>query len=79
MKKNLIILTCLFVFSLTSSVAMAGGYKSSTGNRYKYDLSDPDDRLDYRLDKDAQMDDRMNPEVKMDRQLRQYGGGIQGY
>ena len=113
MKKNLITLTCLLAFALTSSVAVAGGfsysqkrelkksgysnsdirkiergntrieptykYKSSTGNNYKYDLSNPDDRLDYRLDKDAQMDDKMNPKVKMDRRLKQYGGGIQGY
>lgn len=80
MKKNLITLAFLFIFALTSSVAIAGErsrYGSSTGNNYKYDLSDPDDRLDYKLDKDSQMDDRINPDVKMDRQLRQYGGGIQ--
>jgi len=55
-------------------------YESFSGSRYKYDLSDPGDRIDYQLDIGAQIDDKINmpinPRVKMDRNLNQYGGGL---
>lgn len=55
-------------------------YESFSGNRYKYDLSDPGDRIDYKLDIGAQIDDKIhmpsNPGVKMDRNFNQYGGGL---
>jgi hypothetical protein len=55
-------------------------YESFSGNRYKYDLSDPGDSLDYKLDIGAQLDDKINipinPGVKMDRNFNQYGGGL---
>jgi hypothetical protein len=54
------------------------GYESSFGNRYQYDMSDPSDRLDYSVDIDAQMRDRMSvePSRSLDRGLGEYGGGI---
>ena len=55
-------------------------YESFSGNRYKYDLSNPGDRIDYQLDVGAQIDDKINmpinPGVEMDRNFNQYGGGL---
>ena len=50
-------------------------YESSTGQRYEYDLSNPADRARYRVDPAAQARDRVNPRVKLDRNMGQYGGG----
>ena len=46
---------------------------------YQYDLSDPYDRLEYQLDLDAQMRDRINPNpgIQLDRDLGQYDGGAE--
>lgn len=56
-------------------------YEGSSGTRYKYNLSDPDDRLEYETDVDAQTDDEVymktRPGVKIDRGLNQYGGGVE--
>ena len=56
-------------------------YESSSGTRYKYDLSNPSDRIEYEVDIDAQIKDRTymptNPDVKIDRGLNQYGGGVE--
>jgi len=56
-------------------------YKSSTGTQYKYDLSKPDDRLKYGVDVDAQLNDNINmetnPNVNIDRNMNQYGGGVE--
>ena len=56
-------------------------YQGSSGTNYKYDLSKPTDRMNYSMDLDAQMNDRLNaplnPGVGLDRNLGQYGGGIQ--
>lgn len=54
------------------------GYESSFGNKYQYDMSDPSDRIDYSIDVDAQMRDRLSvePSRDLDRGLGQYGGGI---
>ena len=55
-------------------------YESTTGNRYKYDLSKPLDRLEYEMDLGTQLEDNMkmpiNPSVEMDRNFGQHGGGI---
>ncbi|MEA3240494.1 MAG: hypothetical protein U9P37_02785 [Pseudomonadota bacterium] len=55
-------------------------YKSSMGNRYKYDLSQPGDQLKYELDVGAQLKDSIKipirPSVDLERSLGQYGGGI---
>ncbi len=50
-------------------------YKSITGTKYKYDLSNPGDRIRYGVDPAAQIRDSVNPNVKIDRGLGQYGGG----
>lgn len=54
-------------------------YEGSSGTKYKYDLSDPSDRIDYSMDLDAQMNDSLNvnPGVGLDRGMGQYGGGIE--
>lgn len=56
-------------------------YEGSSGTRYKYNLSDPVDKREYNVDIDAQINDRIHmptkPGVKMDRLLRQYGGGVE--
>ena len=52
-------------------------YQSLTGNKYKYDLSDPADRIEYSVDPESQLYDRVNPIIEIDRNLGQYGGGIQ--
>ena len=53
-------------------------YEGSSGARYKYDLSDPSDRIDYSMDYDAQMNDKLSvsPDRDLDRQMGQFGGGI---
>lgn len=50
-------------------------YESITGTRYKYDLSNPSDRIRYEVDPAAQLRDSINPRVDIDRGLGQYGGG----
>jgi hypothetical protein len=50
-------------------------YESNTGTRYKYDLSNPADRVMYDVDPAAQIMDEVNPMVDIDRETGQYGGG----
>lgn len=54
-------------------------YEGLSGTKYKYDLSNPIDRMDYSLDLDAQMEDKLNlnPEINMDRDFGQFGGGAE--
>jgi hypothetical protein len=54
-------------------------YESNTGTKYQYDLSDPMDRIEYSTDVDAQFRDKMNinPMVDMDRDMGQFGGGVE--
>lgn len=54
-------------------------YEGISGQKYQYDLSDPMDRMDYKMDLDAQMRDRINPDpgIRMDQRMRQYGGGAE--
>ena len=52
-------------------------YTSPTGTRYQYDLSNPGDRLRYRTDPGAQIRDKVNPRVNIDRRLGIYGGGVE--
>ena len=57
------------------------GYEGSSGTRYKYNLSEPDDRMKYKTDIDTQLNDKVymptKPGVKIDRGLNQYGGGVE--
>ena len=55
----------------------AGGYHSSSGTRYKYDLSNPSDQALYEADAAAQARDSANPRVQLDREMGQYGGGAE--
>ena len=50
-------------------------YESNTGTRYKYDLSNPADKIMYDVDPAAQVLDSVNPMVDIDRGMGQYGGG----
>ncbi len=52
-------------------------YKSSSGQRYKYDLNKPGDKIRYEVDPGAQVKDSINPRVELDRDLGQYGGGAE--
>lgn len=56
----------------------SNGYKSSFGNTYQYDLSNPSDRTRYSTDTSAQMRDSMdiNPSRSLERGMGQYGGGV---
>lgn len=65
--------------SYSSDINDDSNYEGMSGIKYKYDLSDPSDRIDYSMDLDAQMNDRLNvdPGVDMDRSMGHYGGGIQ--
>lgn len=82
MKKILLVV----VMMLLSSPALAGQdreeernkeypYESMTGTRYKYDLSNPSDRIRYEVDPVAQVRDSVNPRIDIDKGLGQYGGG----
>jgi len=61
-----------------SSGSNGSGYKSNSGTRYEYDMSNPSDRTRYSTDLDAQRRDQMNRNIRrdMDRRSGQYGGGI---
>jgi hypothetical protein len=66
----------LYAYDYNSDSNDDANYESSSGNQYKYDLSDPSDRLEYSVDVGAQLDDSVNPSVGLDRSLGEYGGGI---
>ena len=53
------------------------GYRSSFGNTYEYDLSNPSDRVRYGADPAAKLRDRLdiNPQRRIERNIGQYGGG----
>jgi hypothetical protein len=50
-------------------------YQSSNGTQYKYDLSNPSDRIKYGTDPYSRIRDKTNPNVGIDRRMGQYGGG----
>ncbi len=56
------------------------GYEGISGNRYKYDLSKPGDRLRYENDPSAKLRDETfkptNAGALMDEAMGQYGGGL---
>lgn len=55
-------------------------YQGHSGTKYKYDLSNPMDKVQYDIDVNTQMKDKLNdwkPGVQLDRGMGQYGGGIQ--
>ena len=54
------------------------GYKSNSGTRYEYDLSNPADKNRYSTDLDAKRKDKMSLDVGRDKDRRsgQYGGGV---
>jgi len=54
------------------------GYKSSYGNTYQYDLSNPLDRIKYNTDPAAKLRDRItpNPYKDIESNVLQQGGGI---
>lgn len=67
----------------SSNYGSSGGYQGSSGNRYQYDLSNQNDRLNYNVDIGAQQRDNYNNvvngtngKVQQDHRNGQYGGGI---
>ena len=61
-----------------SSNSSSGGYKSSFGNTYQYDLSNPIDQLKYKTDPAAQLRDRTSNQYMRELEgiLKESGGGI---
>lgn len=53
-------------------------YISTSGVKYKYDLSRSSDKMRYDLDIKAQSEDKLNVDtrVERDKNIGQYGGGI---
>lgn len=53
-------------------------YESTSGTKYKYDLNNPSDKIMYDVDPSAQLQDsiNVNPNVQLDRNIGEYGGGI---
>ncbi len=66
---------------LVFATGLSADYQGYSGQRYKYDLNNPSDRMNYNVDVGAKFNDKFeskyNYDVKMDRQMGQYGGGIQ--
>jgi ankyrin repeat protein len=52
-------------------------YKAASGQCYQYDLSKKEDQRLYELDPGAQLRDEIHPGISFDRDLGQYGGGVQ--
>ena len=52
-------------------------HEGISGQKYKYNLRDPSDEINYSIDLDAQMMDKINPNplINLDRGLGDYGGG----
>jgi len=61
-----------------SSNSSSDGYKSSFGNTYQYDLSNPIDQLKYKTDPAAQLRDRTSNQYMRELEgiLKESGGGI---
>lgn len=88
MKRVFLVIMLIF---LSTSIAVAGGkrslstnddksqyrYEGASGKKYKYDLSKPDDRMNYKLDINSQINDRIDPDPRrnIDRDMNQHGGG----
>lgn len=55
-------------------------YKGASGTKYKYDLSNPLDRIRYQTDVNAQLQDRIHmpvtPGISIDRNIGQQGAGV---
>ncbi|HIC10064.1 MAG TPA: hypothetical protein EYO61_01730 [Campylobacterales bacterium] len=67
----------IFPFIFLASSAFAW-YVGTSGQKYKYDLSDQRDLMKYKMDFKAQINDSIhsyNPRVQLDRSLGQFGGG----
>jgi hypothetical protein len=64
--------------SFNSNSNNSSGYKSSFGNTYQYDLSNPLDRIKYESDPRAQIRDRTSNQYikELESNLGQSGGGI---
>ena len=62
----------------SSNSSSSSGYKSSFGNTYQYDLSNPLDRVKYNSDPRAKLRDRTSNQYmrELESNLGQSGGGI---
>jgi hypothetical protein len=56
-------------------------YQGMSGAKYKYDLSRSSDKMKYGMDIEAQINDRLSvdPRVDLDKKMGQFGGGIYPY
>lgn len=64
---------CASIFS--PQAATTHLYRAPSGTLYKYDLNNSIDWERYDCDIDAQSQDGNNPQIKLDRSMRVYGGG----
>jgi len=66
------------VYGYDSGSNSDSDYKSNSGARYQYNLSNPGDSTQYSTDLDAQRRDQINTDSRrdLDRRSGQYGGGI---
>jgi hypothetical protein len=64
--------------SYGSDSSQSSGYKSTSGTRYQYDMSDPSDSSEYTMDVDAQIRDKLSvdPSRSLDQGFGENGGGI---
>ena len=53
-------------------------YRSSSGDRYQYDLNDPYDRSMYQIDIDAQQRDKLRLNNTINRNIDRFNGEIGG-
>lgn len=82
--KKTILLTALTLACASAAQAQmsydssSSSYQGSSGTRYQYDLSKPNDSLKYSIDPNAQLRDMNspNPGRALDRSIGQIGGGI---
>lgn len=78
--KKVVLVGLLFGSFCFEAFANDYKYQGYSGTKYKYDLSKPMDKMKYDMDFNAQMTDELKdykPGVQMDREMGQYGGGIQ--
>jgi len=82
--RSILVLMFLAVASLFGWGVDDYKYIGSSGQKYKYDLSDPIDRISYKTDLSTQFDDKMNQRmdldirrnVNFDRSNGQFGAGF---
>jgi hypothetical protein len=74
----------LFLLLFVANLVVSADFLGHSGQKYKYDLSDPIDKIGYKMDLGSQIDDNYNMKfnrgtrdnVYEDRSRGQFGGGV---